>query len=81
MPAFFDGSSRVRMAKVLAMRSVYGRDMHFLQRALPEQLLVDLDLIGDAQVVGHLDQNDAVLQRLGFAVADERADTRSRWCG
>ena len=48
------------------------RDMHVLQRALVEQLLVDLDLIGDAQVVRHLDQDDAVLQRLGLLVADER---------
>ena len=47
------------------------RDMHILERALPQQLLVDLHLIGDAQVVRHLDQDDAVLQRLGLAVADE----------
>jgi hypothetical protein len=39
--------------------------------ALPQQLLVDLDLVRDARVVGHSDQDDPVLERLILLVANE----------
>ena len=72
MPAFLDGSSRERTANMLATRRVFGAMWTPWQAALADQLLVDLDLFGDLQVVGHLDQDDPVVQRLGLLVGDER---------
>src|SRR5581483_7848754 len=48
------------------------RQVDVAQAAVAQQLLVDPDLLRDAQVVGDPDDDDPVLQRLGALVGDER---------
>jgi hypothetical protein len=56
----------VSIANWLIIFSVPGAQVACGQRAVAQQLLVDLDLFADAQAVGHLDDVDAVEE--GFVV-------------